>query len=469
MKTPKKDRISYLPDELLIHILSFLPMKEAVATSALSKRWKKTYTWLSRLEFDAFPICHCQKRPYLIDSYHAFEMYVDNVLKASQSQKITTFRLHFGGYCEIRYPSSCNRVCFPDMEPMRLNAWLTFPLARAVRELDIYARVRTPGNLPSTIFVCGTLELLKLDVNLDLDVPLSVRLPNLKEFNLSLIFFPFDDSVARLVSSCPSLQRLDLYGAWLPEAPLVISSPSLHRLAIENVLEYDGRMCKVEFNVPNLEYLDHFDTCPRSYSIAHLNALVEADIELVEGCGFDSRVVLGFVCLMSNVQHLSLRYWLVLGLHYVDASELNRMLPVFRNLKSLRLGCCGYYDWNKLLMGLLNCAPFLEELTLTQGIRYVGDETDDAYMMVSDRDCQPWRRTQTVPSCLGSHFKKFVIMECYHSELDREIIKYFMRNSLVLEELVVVVCHPSVTQAARTYYEELPRASITCSVTVTDK
>lgn len=48
----KMDRISSLPDEILCHILSFLPIKCAVQTCILSSRWKHLWTSLPCLCFD---------------------------------------------------------------------------------------------------------------------------------------------------------------------------------------------------------------------------------------------------------------------------------------------------------------------------------------------------------------------------------------------------------------------------------
>ncbi|KAJ1382089.1 Leucine-rich repeat domain superfamily [Sesbania bispinosa] len=46
------DRISTLPDEVLCHILSFLPTEEAIATSLLSRRWRSLWYSVPTLNFD---------------------------------------------------------------------------------------------------------------------------------------------------------------------------------------------------------------------------------------------------------------------------------------------------------------------------------------------------------------------------------------------------------------------------------
>jgi hypothetical protein len=44
--SPSRDRISELPDDLLIRILSFAPVKQAASTTLLSRRWHLQPLWL---------------------------------------------------------------------------------------------------------------------------------------------------------------------------------------------------------------------------------------------------------------------------------------------------------------------------------------------------------------------------------------------------------------------------------------
>ncbi|KAF8694438.1 hypothetical protein HU200_002479 [Digitaria exilis] len=47
------DRLSALPDDLLLHVMYFLTMLEAVKTSILSRRWRNLWASLMWLSFDA--------------------------------------------------------------------------------------------------------------------------------------------------------------------------------------------------------------------------------------------------------------------------------------------------------------------------------------------------------------------------------------------------------------------------------
>ncbi|XP_074271586.1 putative FBD-associated F-box protein At5g56700 [Silene latifolia] len=162
------DRISSLPDVLLGHILSFLPIKGAVSTSILSTRWQYLFTLTSCLSFDDSPCLG----------------YVE------QNERIEATRSH---------------------DNSDLKRWLSIALQKGVQELHY----EIPDIIhcgPDGFFSCETLLKLKMvgyGYNL-FEIPLSAWLPKLKILHLDRIMFTDFDSMERLFSSCELLEELTL-------------------------------------------------------------------------------------------------------------------------------------------------------------------------------------------------------------------------------------------------------------------
>lgn len=110
---------------------------------------------------------------------------------------------------------------------------------------------------------------------------------------------------------------------------------------------------------------------------------------------------------------------------------------------------------------------FYSEFTSFQGIMYSPD--DDICTEVSETDCQSWSTSQTIPSCVGFHLKRISVNKYELTEWELAMVKYFLRNALVLEELIVI-CITSMPLADRILLnatlQKLPRGSMTCSIKV---
>ncbi|CAH8279695.1 unnamed protein product [Arabidopsis lyrata] len=97
MDSIQQDRLSSLPDVLLIVIISFLPFKECVRTSALSRRWRYLCQETRNLSFRESDFVS----PYITGEYSRFAAcasffsFADNWLSRIQDQVVESFEICF--------------------------------------------------------------------------------------------------------------------------------------------------------------------------------------------------------------------------------------------------------------------------------------------------------------------------------------------------------------------------------------
>ncbi|XP_075671346.1 F-box/FBD/LRR-repeat protein At3g52680-like [Castanea sativa] len=460
--SPKKDtwvdRISDLPESLICHILSFLPIQEAVATSILSSRWEHLWTLVSRLDLDSETIgdsLSCGQSPNQGQCKpFSFGHIVSRLLTLHRAPYLRTFRLKF----------------FLCRNCSRLDKWIGNVVERKLEELDleIYGD-DSIWKLPQSIFSCKTLVVLNLNGTIVLNPPPSFQFPSLKILRLiHIVYRP--DSVFRLLSGCPvledlSFQREDLEGVFKHK----ICASTLKRLSITfGQSEFDGSYFgsldyKLEINAPALEYFK-FDGHLRDIVFLHkLDSLVQADVYI---CSFEARTfwvnweddrhqdeccadrVFNFLAALYNVKLLSFSSSSLKCLSYGSAC-----LSHFQNLVQLDFKV-NAWTWH-MLQTLLQNAPNLEVLFVTH--------KSHGYLKHNVCWKEPPDDPNNLTSCLTSFYYKGIGFE---HEL--EFVKYILKEARVLRKATIHVrghdrkLKGSIVKKISTF----PRCSMTCLLTV---
>ncbi|PON87965.1 F-box domain containing protein [Trema orientale] len=204
-----EDRISDLPDAVVLHILSFLPTIAAVRTSFLSKRWRRMWTLVPVLDFYDQRDLDYLRKPNGNKDRKKFFKFVNECLKHPYADTtITRFKLkaefYGGGH--------------------RVDGWLKFPVNKSVKELDLHV---SPTNsvycLPSAILCMRTLTVLNLNGLELLISSTKVCLPSLKVLHLVNIDM-HDLALNNLLLGCPYLEKLHIHYCSGLLNPLVLSS-----------------------------------------------------------------------------------------------------------------------------------------------------------------------------------------------------------------------------------------------------
>lgn len=203
-----EDRISALPDTVLVHILSYLSAIDVVRTGVLSKRWAGLWTWTPNLVFHQLGEWD-EKTNNFIPSIDAF-------LGLHFSPKIQKLAL------ELDYKGKTLHL------DSSLDKWLDFARRRAADELNL--QLSDLGYLHSWDFR-GTVERYTL--------PAFIYTNNsMKRLDMSFVDVQPSDAV-----SWRFLQSLSFRSAFITESTIekiLVGSPQLKLLELNNCKGFDA-------------------------------------------------------------------------------------------------------------------------------------------------------------------------------------------------------------------------------------
>ncbi|KAI8566607.1 hypothetical protein RHMOL_Rhmol02G0053900 [Rhododendron molle] len=460
-----EDRISNLPKDIMVCILSLLPTKYAVATSILSTKWKRMWTSITDLDIEFLDSkghgSRCEKN---------FIKFFHHVLLSLDGSNLDGFRV------------SCKGVS-PYFKASHVKSWVMTAVSCNVRQLGIYIPPLLASRwLPDDLFTCQTLVVLKLGYCFFLPVPSLVRLQNLKTLLLHSAVFRDGDSAYRLISGCPVLEDLSLIKCGGRGFRLLkISAPLLKRLVISYPLPecyrphdvlYDvsSDEYKIELITPSLVSFKYSGLVAEGYGIDTLSSLVKARLHF-ELCGEDTLMtsetqdadtfgtpITKLLQGISNVQTLRISGNSIetLELYSYDIMEepdeddfelcfefeMHQFLklPTFRNLTWLELGVNSRVRW-----GLLH------------------------YDRYSDPDNWDWHPPENVPACLLFSLEILDVRKFQGQQRELKIVKYLLSNAKSLKTLSVRCEKRKMKREmleVRRELMETPRGSRICEVVV---
>ncbi|WVZ02608.1 hypothetical protein V8G54_023414 [Vigna mungo] len=318
----REDILSDLPDEVLQHIMEFLPTIQAIQTCVLSKRWKNLWRCLTTLTFEFFN-----------GGIHKYNRYVNHVL----SNRDDSISLH----------KMCLTV-FNSTTPKVLNNAIKYASEHHIHELTLFMDIKfkqTPKSFIPLVINCKSLTLLVIYSNsssLPLILPPSFAIPSLKTlFLYNVVFTARDDnSCAEPFSECTSLIALHLEGSMLTHSTktLCISNPSLYVLNMKNIIYWHFEP-KTVLHVPKLQSI----TLEDNYFSTYYKLSCTCDLPLLTEVKISTRVyidpsrILHWLRIFSNVRTLTICSHILNMLKDICPDTLEIQPPRFARFESLKI------------------------------------------------------------------------------------------------------------------------------------
>ncbi|XP_059306661.1 F-box protein At5g03100-like [Lycium ferocissimum] len=414
------DRLSDLPEPILIHILSMLPDdgKQVVRTSVLSTRWR--FIWMSVLV--SLDFNHSSKKGIadFIASVHR-ELYYWR-----SCDKIRRFNVYLHSYDE----------CYAK----DVDLWLHFATTKVEDFFRLGIRNDKNYEFPQFAYKIASLRNLEL-WQCQLNPRGSVHWSSL--VSLSFGFMNLTESVMKKVlSGCPNLECLELHN-FRGIHRLEISSVKLRELSIECYYN-DNHDLWLEIIAPHIQTLGLSGLCNeiriRQRNVASLvTAILYLDFDvkgkernLEKECSFLKELLQS----VAHVENLQLNTW---GIECLSILELKGWRSPPSSWKFLELGA----TLNQLefpgICSFLQSSSDLETLVISwYGYNHKSRELLSKYI---NEDEQSRRFETHYFNCSLLHLKTIKFID-YFGPLSKyksalPLVKYLLKHAIVLEKFVV--------------------------------
>ncbi|CAH8312095.1 unnamed protein product [Eruca vesicaria subsp. sativa] len=282
------DFISSLPDAILQHILSYIPTKYAIRTSALSKRWKHVWCETPTLSFHNSDISHHPNS-------------ISKTLTTFTSPKITSFHI------DVSFNNSTL------LTPSHVHSWIELAVSRHADIMSLIIIGSDNNVFPDFFFTNSYVKQLTLGLGhighfsyLDMIPKCTVLWTSLRNLTLECCALP-DESLANILSGCPVLESLSLL--FCEELHHLDLSKSVNLTRLEVICLFLGGPLKIV--APHIHYLkliechepstlvDVSSLTNATFSLSHIGRITEVD-------DFHQDMVLKMLEKLQNVEKLSI-------------------------------------------------------------------------------------------------------------------------------------------------------------------
>ncbi|ESQ42780.1 hypothetical protein EUTSA_v10013652mg [Eutrema salsugineum] len=415
-----RDRISRLPDDFLIQILSWLPTKDVLGTSLLSKRWRFLWTLVPRLSYDLR--LHDNSCP-------KFTKFVDRSLLLHKAPTLESLHIKIGSMCQNA-----------DVDT---GLWVRIAVDRCVRELSIsYCSGEEPIRLPKCLFTCRTLVVLKLENTSLVDASSYGCFPSLKTLHLLDVKYLDDQSLPQILSSCSSLEDLVVKRCPGDNVKVVsFTALSLRTLSLQKSSQaFEGDDDGFLIVAPKLKRLDIEDYWGGFCYIDNMPDVVEANVDVIYK---NTEKLLGSLTMVKR---------LTLCLITSDAAYLSG--TIFSQLVHLELCTCAPQWWD-LLTRLIEDSPKLRVLKLRQ--KHIRRATSPR---------ASWKQPVSLPKGL-IHLETLKWKLYEGSQKQKEVARFILKHAIRLKTAIISPKPSSTLPEKHEMLKELSsaaRGSSTCEL-----